>query len=592
MQFGRRTPRSEGRSINDTSRSVSFVLQGRRRALVQLALTAFGGGLLEALFLVTTTRAAFAITDDNDRIGIVLGWYLSVPAALVLAAGLVIGRVALAAWASWQSSRLASSVVAQTRTRLVRAYLRASWTRQQQQRGGNLQELMSGYSGQSSSLMNALGQSLVAGANLLAMLGLAVAIDPLGAVVLVASVSILGSLLRPLRAAVRRRSRRAARSNLALSTRVNETSLLGMELHVYNVQDAAEAALARDIEEARDRSRRLMFAQGLATPAYVGLAYIALIGALAFAAASDSASLTSLGAVMLVMLRSLSYGQALQTSYVSVATAAPVIADLMSQLEGFEAAGAHDEGEPVGEVGTLSAEHVSFGYVDHEGPVLHDISFEIPARTVVGIVGPSGSGKSTLVQLLLRLRPPDTGRILAEGRDIGRFAAAEWSRRVTFVPQESHLIRGTIEDNIRFMRDDVSSADVERAARLAHLHDDIAAMPGAYGRALGDEGARLSGGQQQRLTIARALVEHPDVLILDEPTSALDVRSERLIRETLERLRDEMIVIIIAHRLSTLDICDRIMVIQDGRLVGYDAPDALEASNEFYREALVLSGLR
>jgi ABC-type multidrug transport system fused ATPase/permease subunit len=373
---------------------------------------------------------------------------------------------------------------------------------------------------------------------------------------------------------------------------VNETSELGMELHVYDVQTAAEAALARDIETARDRSRRLMFAQGLATPAYVGLAYIALIGALAFVSASDSASLTSLGAAMLVMLRSLSYGQALQTSYITVATSAPVIAELMRQLEGFEAAAAHDGGEPVGSIGTLTAEHVSFRYSEHEGPVLRDVSFEIPPHTVVGIVGPSGSGKSTLVQLLLRLRPPDEGRILADGRDITRFAAADWARKVTFVPQEAHLISGTIEDNIRFMRDGVSLDDVEHAARLAFLHDDVAAMPGGYQRQLGDEGARLSGGQQQRLTIARALVERPDLLILDEPTSALDVRSEHLIRTTLETLRDQMTIIIIAHRLSTLEICDRIMVIQDGRLVGFDAPAELEASNEFYREALVLSGLR
>jgi ABC-type multidrug transport system fused ATPase/permease subunit len=373
---------------------------------------------------------------------------------------------------------------------------------------------------------------------------------------------------------------------------VSEIADLGMELHVYNVQAAAESALRSDIELAQRRIRQRQFAQGLATPAYVGAAYIALIGALAFVAASDSASLTSLGAAMLVMLRSLSYGQALQASYITVATSAPVVAELIRRLEGFEAAAAHDGGEPVGSVGTLQAEHVSFRYSDAEGQVLHDVSFEIPPRTVVGIVGPSGSGKSTLVQLMLRLRPPDEGLVLADDRDIARFDAADWARKVTFVPQEAHLITGTIEDNIRFMREGVTLAEVEHAAKLAHLHDDIAAMPGGYQRRLGEEGARLSGGQQQRLTIARALVEHPDVLILDEPTSALDVRSEHLIRTTLEQLRERMTIVIIAHRLSTLDICDRIMVIQDGRLVGYDAPDELEASNDFYREALALSGMR
>jgi ABC-type multidrug transport system fused ATPase/permease subunit len=124
------------------------------------------------------------------------------------------------------------------------------------------------------------------------------------------------------------------------------------------------------------------------------------------------------------------------------------------------------------------------------------------------------------------------------------------------------------------------------------LHDDIAAFPEGYEREVGVHGGHLSGGQQQRLCIARALVEDPDVLIMDEPTSALDVRSENLIRTTLLELRERMTVIIIAHRLSTLDMCDRIMVIQDGRLVGFDTPEALEQSSAFYREALVLSGMR
>ena len=133
---------------------------------------------------------------------------------------------------------------------------------------------------------------------------------------------------------------------------------------------------------------------------------------------------------------------------------------------------------------------------------------------------------------------------------------------------------------------------MEQAARLAYLHEDIMGFPERYKRPVGEQGGHLSGGQQQRLCIARALVGKPDLLLLDEPTSALDVKSEHLIRTTLLELREQMTLVIIAHRLSTLDICDRIMVIQDGRLVGFDTPSALESSNDFYREALQLSGLR
>ncbi len=234
---------------------------------------------------------------------------------------------------------------------------------------------------------------------------------------------------------------------------------------------------------------------------------------------------------------------------------------------------------------------LSFSYTQGQ-PVLRGVSFTIPRREIVGVVGPSGGGKSTLVQLLLGLRDPDAGSIQADGREVSSFAKAEWARKVTFVPQAAHLIAGTIADNIQFLREGVGREDIERAARLAHLHDDITAFPEGYERQVGEHGGHLSGGQQQRLCIARALVEQPDVLILDEPTSALDVRSEHLIRTTLLGLKERMTVVVIAHRLSTLDICDRIMVIQDGELRGFDTPQNLERSSEFYREALVLSGLR
>jgi ATP-binding cassette subfamily B protein len=236
-------------------------------------------------------------------------------------------------------------------------------------------------------------------------------------------------------------------------------------------------------------------------------------------------------------------------------------------------------------------ERVSFAYTQSEA-VLRDISFTIMPHEIVGIVGPSGAGKSTLVQLLLGLRDPDEGHVRAGGRDLSTLDRAEWARKVTFVPQAAHLIAGTITENIGFLRDDVSQEDVERAAHLAHLHDDIAGFPEGYDRQVGKHGGHLSGGQQQRLCIARALVEHPDVLILDEPTSALDVRSEHLIRSTLLGLKDRMTVIVIAHRLSTLTICDRIMVINDGELKDFDTPFHLERSSEFYREALTLSGMR
>jgi ABC-type multidrug transport system fused ATPase/permease subunit len=188
------------------------------------------------------------------------------------------------------------------------------------------------------------------------------------------------------------------------------------------------------------------------------------------------------------------------------------------------------------------------------------------------------------VQLLLGLRTPTAGEVVADGRPIASFRRSDWVRRVTFVPQQPRLVRGTIADNIRFLRDGVTDADVERAARLANLYDDVVAMPGAFAHEVGEGGSNLSGGQQQRVCIARALVEDPQVLVLDEPTSSLDGRSESLVRTTLAGLAGRTTVVIIAHRMSTLDICDRLMVVQHGRVVAFDTPARLQADSEFYRQ--------
>jgi ABC-type multidrug transport system fused ATPase/permease subunit len=172
------------------------------------------------------------------------------------------------------------------------------------------------------------------------------------------------------------------------------------------------------------------------------------------------------------------------------------------------------------------------------------------------------------------------------------FDLDDWYQHVSFVPQDAHLFADTIAENIRFFRDGVDDDAIVRAAKLAHLHDEIMARPLGYDTPAGERGGAISGGQRQRLCIARALVTEPDVLVLDEPTSSLDVKSETLVRKTVADLAPRTTVFVIAHRLSTLSICDRIMVIRDGVLQGFDEPAKLEATNSFYREAILLSALR
>jgi ATP-binding cassette subfamily B protein len=562
---------------------IRTLIRGHRVATVSMAVASTLGGLAEAAFLVVATRLALAVSDGAGTAELFLGRSMSMGAGLWLALALVVVRFALA----WFSNRLAADmgvrVAADLRGRLASAFLHASWGRQQSERVGRLQELMTAYATSGSQLVGGFTGALTSTFGLVAMLALAIAVSPVGALVVIAAVAVLGMALRPVRARLRTRSVETSDTGMAFATGLGEMANLGLELQVFGVQDQMEQRMRALIDEGSERNRGLAALRGLVPHLYTTLAFLALVGALALASWSDAANIGSLGAVMLVMLRSLSYGQQLQVSWAVITTAGPYVDELEDQIRSYTDAAVNEEGESLDRVGTLEFRGVSFEYTPGE-PVLSDIDVSIAEHEVVGIIGPSGSGKTTLVQLLLGLRSPTSGQVLAGGRPVSSFLRSDWVRRVTFVPQQPRLVRGSIADNIRFFRDGVDDHAVQRAARLAHLHDDVVAMPEGYAREVGESGGALSGGQQQRVCIARALVEDPQVLVLDEPTSALDGGSEVLVRQTLAELGTHMTVVIIAHRMSTLDICDRLMVVQDGRVVAFDTPERLRADSEFYRQ--------
>ena len=216
--------------------------------------------------------------------------------------------------------------------------------------------------------------------------------------------------------------------------------------------------------------------------------------------------------------------------------------------------------------GQVRADSVSFAY-DPRQPVLSDVSFEAKPGEVIALVGPTGSGKTTLVNLLHRFYDPTAGRLTIDGYDLQHIRLDSLYRQIALVPQETVLFGGTILENIRYGRETATEADIMAASRAANAHDFIAAMPDGYQTVVGEKGVNLSGGQRQRLAIARAVLKNPRILMLDEATSALDAESERLVQEALDRLMAGRTTIVVAHRLTTIQQADRILVLSKGRIV-------------------------
>ena len=237
--------------------------------------------------------------------------------------------------------------------------------------------------------------------------------------------------------------------------------------------------------------------------------------------------------------------------------------------------------------GAIGFDRVGFAYADG-ARVLNELSFTITPGETVAIVGPSGAGKSTVFNLLLRLYDPQSGTVRVDGQDVRSVQAGSLRANMALVAQDAVLFDDTVARNIALGRLDASAGEIEAAARAAQAHDFILGLPEAYHTPVGELGRNLSGGQRQRIALARAFLRNAPVLLLDEATSALDAQSEAAVQAALTGFMKGRTTLIIAHRLSTVRAADRILVMQDGRVVESGTHEALLQSGGLYKELVDL----
>jgi len=366
---------------------------------------------------------------------------------------------------------------------------------------------------------------------------------------------------------------------------VEENKQFGLRMwESINSLQLIRAFAQEDYEQDRflqtsDRVRRRLLRLDMlwATPGPVSeVSITVLIGALILVAESASIGIAALAAFLSLLYRLQGPTRELLQSKIALDGLAGAIDDVDDFLRTTQT--------PFLSQGSLSApalrtavefRSVSFRYAAGQPLALQDVSFSIPAGKTTAIVGESGAGKSTLMALLFRFMDPTTGEVLADGMPLSAFQLRSWRKRLSLMSQEVYLFNDTIAANIAYGDLDSDQHDLREAARIAKADDFICSLPEGYQTQIGDQGMRLSGGQRQRIALARTILRNPDILLLDEATNALDVETEQAFQIALEQYSHERTVVVIAHRLATVQAADQIIVMSKGRVVEVGAPDQL-----------------
>jgi ATP-binding cassette subfamily B protein len=373
--------------------------------------------------------------------------------------------------------------------------------------------------------------------------------------------------------AVRRRSR-DAQDRLADASAFATEAIGAMQVtQAFTAEGATRSRFNLAVEDAFATARDSTGARALLTAVAIFLIFTSVVGVLWWGAQEVLTNRMSGGRLsQFVLYAVFSAGALGELSQVwgeisAAAGAAGRLADILSIAPRIQAP-AQPLALPSPPLGTLAFDDVEFAYPGRpEQPVLQGVGFSLKQGERVALVGPSGAGKSTVMQLILRFYDADRGTVRIDGCDVRAVDPAALRDRLSYVPQESVIFAATIRENIRFGRPDATDSQIEAAAKLAEVDRFVREWPEAYETMIGERGVTLSGGQRQRIAIARAILRDAPILLLDEATSALDAESETLVQAALDGLMEGRTTLVIAHRLATVLGCDRILVMEHGRIV-------------------------
>ncbi|CAN5921625.1 ABC transporter ATP-binding protein [soil metagenome] len=395
---------------------------------------------------------------------------------------------------------------------------------------------------------------------------------------------LLSLIVRMMTARVQARGREATRANASLSERMLE-GVSGMAvIRAFNREAYEQQRFDAASERVSDVNLRLTISLGAVAPVYEVLS-AGLLVAVVLVSLRTPGNVPLLLVFVFVLYRLQPRVKQLESARTDLRALRGAVEDVTGLLDRSDKPYLSTGSERAGPLrSALRFSDVTFRYGEDGTPALEGVSFQIPAQCTTALVGPSGAGKSTVINLLLRLYDPADGQIRADGVPLPQLNLVSWRQRIALVSQDLYLFNASVRDNIAYGRPDASDADVRAAAHLANADEFITRLVDGYETPIGDRGVLLSGGQRQRLALARAIIRDPDILILDEATNALDARSEHLIRDALDSFARERTIIIVAHRFSTIERADHVVVLDRGHVREEGDRESLLRRGGLFRE--------
>jgi ATP-binding cassette subfamily B protein len=555
--------------------------------LTALGIASFVSGYFQVVTYVLIVPLALAISKKQHHFSHTFGpvkLTATTGTIALLAAGSIVASALFDTWIGWYRATTVAQWELRARETLITEYLHTDFPIQAAERLGTLTTVL-GYATSGSVALGAIVSEMEAGLTIAIFVGASVLIDYRAALTLLATLVVLSFMLRPVMRRSRSYSKQLSAMTVDYGREVTETTRMARDVRVfYAIAPIAERMtdISRRIAKVRQRAA---FVSATVSPAYQYVGLLMIIAALAVAQNIHGLDFATFGGIALLLIRSMTYGQQLQSARQSFVSSMPFVDELEKTRATYRDNAMADGTLTLDALHRLELDHVHYSY-DGETEAVSDVSVAFDVGEIVGIVGPSGGGKSTLSQLILRLREPTSGRLLVDGTPVGEFTLESWYHQVSLVPQDPRLFHASVSDNIAFLDPSINHDMVVAAAKAANVHDVITALEDGYDTLIGPAFRDQSGGQIQRIGIARALARGARILVLDEPTSALDVHSEAVIQTTLESLRGHATVLIIAHRLSTLSICDRILVLRDGKVETLGTLSDVSERSEFFKKAI------